>query len=231
MTYPRGDQRRRQGQVGQGGEASSSSRKRQRDNKGLYGESNVVVDEAKAVANNPQTAKRGGARSQGGRGLKVCVEENVFKCVNLPEHGSQMDLSRHGDTINATVLSPVGRNGKPLRSLLFSLGFMFEPSFRLGHNFYCCVPVKDKSTGMYNPCNTALKIPKGSLGNPFRHMKYKHPLVYKQILERKEEDKKMKHAAVESAKKLKTEKMGKEDAVNSFDLISHYLYPFNYNLL
>jgi len=82
------------------------------------------------------------------------------------------------DSITVTVRHALGRNNKPLRSRLFELGVLFEPVLRGGHNFLCCVPVKDKETGEMRPCNAVLKIPQGSLGNPFRHLRRQHPSAY-----------------------------------------------------
>ena len=84
---------------------------------------------------------------------------------------------------DVTVLEARGKNGLKLRSRLFELGFLFQPELTNGHNFLCCVPVLDENTGEMKPCNTLLKIPKGSLGNPFRHIRRSHPEAYNAIVE------------------------------------------------
>jgi hypothetical protein len=149
----------------------------------------------------------------------VSYEGNFdMSSVALPEIGEEVDYpghkqSRDGDAVSQTgkltVQEAVGRHGKPLRSRLFEVGFMFKPELSTGHNFICCVPVLDEATGEMRPCNAVLKIPKGSLGNPFRHLKNKHPEAYKCIMDNKRNSSKGK---VGSAPSKKKRKVAKEEA-------------------
>ena len=120
----------------------------------------------------------------------------------LPDDGAGVGPDDHKETTcEVTVLEPKGKNGVPLRSRLFELGFLFSSvvsSLSTGHNFICQVPVKDEETGEERPCNALLKIPKGSLGNPFRHLKRRHRQVYNAVMEhpkRSAKDRKLSSAA------------------------------------
>ena len=82
-------------------------------------------------------------------------------------------------TCEVTVLEPPSRNREgSTRSLLYQFGFLFKPEVSGGEKFMCLLPIKDKRTGETRPCNTLLKIPQGSLGNPFRHLKRLHREAY-----------------------------------------------------
>ena len=120
-----------------------------------------------------------------------------FSSVDLPKPGDKLVL----DGKEVTVLSPVGRNGRPLRSKLFEVGVMFEPRTDEGQDFLCCVPIPDSATGKTRRCGALLKIPKGSLGNPLRHVKKKHYDAYccisKESLAKKDRD----HAKAPSEKR------------------------------
>lgn len=100
-----------------------------------------------------------------------------FSSVMLPRPGEKLTIEGQ----ETEVQEPLGRNGRPLRSKFYDLGTLFKPPTKLGHNFRCCVPVVDKTSGEMRPCGVLLKIPTGSLGNPLRHVKLKHPRAYRAV--------------------------------------------------
>ncbi|QDZ18905.1 hypothetical protein HOP50_02g14110 [Chloropicon primus] len=100
--------------------------------------------------------------------------------VDLPKPGTSLTFGAK----EVRVKVPLGRNGRPLRSRLFEIGAVFEPPLSPGgQDFLCCVPVTDPATGELKRCGALLKIPKGSLGNPLRHVKKKHQGVYACIID------------------------------------------------
>ena len=101
--------------------------------------------------------------------------DSDFSSVSLPRPGEKLTIEGQ----ETEVQEPLGRNGRPLRSKFYDLGTLFKPPTKLGHNFRCCVPVVDKISGEMRPCGVLLKIPTGSLGNPLRHVKLKHPRAYR----------------------------------------------------
>ena len=116
-----------------------------------------------------------------------------FSSVTLPRPGEKLTIE--GQEVE--VQEPVGRNGLPLRSKFYSLGVLFKPETKGGHNFLCCVPVVNRNTGETRRCGAALKIPKGSLGNPLRHIKQKHPEAYKAIMSNSNENARRRKRAAE----------------------------------
>ena len=93
-----------------------------------------------------------------------------------------MSCLKPGDEFSVSGRSVRAEAPKGRRSRLFELGVLFTPPLN-GLNFMCCVPVvNDPETGSMKRCGALLKIPKGSLGNPFRHLRQKHKDAYASIV-------------------------------------------------
>lgn len=136
--------------------------------------------EADAEKETAAAAKVAEEPSSAPQDLGGCGAEKFdFDAVDLPKVGEKIIV----EGAEVTVMEPMGRNGLPLRSKFYKLGAIFDPQTKGGHNFLCCVPVKDPGTGEWRRCGALLKIPKGSLGNPFRHIKQKHGSAYQAIME------------------------------------------------
>ena len=90
----------------------------------------------------------------------------------VPQPGERVlvQTKDNSSEVEVTVHEALGKNGRPLRSKLFEIGAVFKPELPGGLNFLCCVPTRN-ADGTWKKCGALLKIPKDSLGNPFRHVR------------------------------------------------------------